>query len=432
MLAEYLGEKDFRNGLRYYLKKYSYKNTETTHLWQSFEKVSGKPVSKMMHNWTSKPGYPVVRASVVKGKINFSQTRFFASPLSAKKIKDKTKWEIPITFKQNKVNFGETGFFRTAYSKELLEKLRKPIRERKLSARDRLGVIRDLFALSEAGIISTTDALEFLSTYKNEDNYTVWVEIATGLAQLDQLLAMTTSEPALMKLTSNMFSPLAYKMGWNKKDKDTHTDALLRSLAISRAGSAGDKKIIKEAQSKFSQIIKNKYVSPDIRGAIYSLIAKNGSAQEYKILTERYIAESLHEEKNRLGYALSDFTDPKILNMACEFAISKHVRIQDSVGILSGIAGNPHGRDVWFSFINKNWKLLTSRYDGGGFTLARLVKGISSSAEEKHFKSFKKFFSNHEAPGAKRAIEQVLERLESNIAWLKRDGKIIGEFLEKI
>src|SRR5207244_4347102 len=108
---------------------------------------------------------------------------------SAKKAKDKTKWEIPITFKNNKVNFGETGFFRTAYSKELLEKLHKPILQKQLSPRDRLGVIRDLFALSEAGTIPTTDALEFLSAYKNEDNYTVWVEIATGLARLEQLLA---------------------------------------------------------------------------------------------------------------------------------------------------------------------------------------------------------------------------------------------------
>src|SRR3989338_4959221 len=48
MLASYLGEKDFRAGLHHYLKKHSYKNTETLHLWQAFEKVSGKPVAKMM------------------------------------------------------------------------------------------------------------------------------------------------------------------------------------------------------------------------------------------------------------------------------------------------------------------------------------------------------------------------------------------------
>ena len=438
MLADYLGEKDFRDGLRYYLKKHSYKNTETIHLWQAFEKVSKKPkgnVIKMMRNWTGKPGYPVVRAKMVKGKINFSQSRFFASPISAKRVKDKTKWEIPITFKNNKVNFGEAGFFRTAYSKELLERLRAPIQNKKLSARDRLGIIRDLFALSEAGIIPTTDALEFLSAYKNEDNYTVWVELATGLARIEQLLTKnktTASGGVPLKAVNNLdnliielFTPPFRRLGWKPKKGELHTDALLRSLVISRLGRSGDKNIINEARKRFA----SKHLSPDVRGAVYSIIATHGGMKEYNLLLKKYKRETLHEEKNRLGSALGDFTNPQILKRVCKFAFSDSVRIQDTIGILSAVGANPLGRDVWLTFIKKNWKTLVSRYGDGGHTLARLVKAISGSAEEKHFKSFKKFFSKHDAPGAKRAIEQVLERMEGNITWLKRDKKIIEGFL---
>ena len=73
--------------------------------------------------------------------------------------------------------------------------------------------------------------------------------------------------------------------------------------------------------------------------------------------------------------------------------------------------------------------MLVARYGDGGHMLARLVKAISGSAEEKHFRQFKKFFKTHPAPGASRAIAQVLERLEGNILWLKRDKKIIEKFL---
>ncbi len=431
MLADYLGERDFRDGLGYYLKKHSYKNTETIHLWQAFEKVSHKPVAKMMHNWTSKPGYPVVSISMVNGKINSSQKRFFSSPISAKRIKNTTKWEIPITFKKNKVNFGETGFYRTAYSKELLEKLREPIQSKKLSARDRLGIIRDLFALAESGTIPTTDALEFIPSYKKEDNYTVWLEIAMGLSQLEQLFTENKVKKNLNILINNLFSPTIKRLGWHKKKRESHTDTLLRSLAISRVGRAGDKEIILEARKKFSFMQKGKHISPDIRGAIYSIIATHGNSKEYNLLVKKYKKETLHEEKNRIGSALGEFKNQKILNSACKFAISKNVRIQDTVGILSSVANNPMGRDVWFNFIDKNWKLLMTRYGGGGFTLSRLVKGISASAEEKHLKSFKKFFATHEAPGAKRAVLQVLERLEGNVAWIKRDGEEIEEFLYK-
>jgi puromycin-sensitive aminopeptidase len=430
MLAAYLGEKDFRDGLRYYLKKHSYKNTETLHLWQAFEKVSGKSVAKMMHNWTSKSGYPVVKAEMRNGKVNFLQSRFFASPISKAKSKDKTKWEIPITFKNNKVNFGETGFYRTAYSKELLEKLRTPILQKKLNARDRLGVTRDLFALSEAGTIPTTDALEFLSGYKNEDNYTVWVEIATGLARLEQLLAKSPARENLNKLTHDLFSPIATRLGWKAKAGESHANILLRSLAISRAGRTGNKKIIAEARKKFEMIKSSESISPDIRGAVYSIVATHGGVKEFNQLMNLCKKETLHEEKNRIAGALGDFQDPKILKLACEFAMSEHIRPQDTVGVLSSVGANPLGRDIWWDFIRKNWKTLVSRYGEGGLTLARTVKAISGSAEEKQLKSFRKFFATHPAPGAKRAIEQVLERLEGNIAWLKRDGKVIEEFLK--
>lgn len=423
MLAAYLGEKDFRDGLRHYLKKHSYKNTGTLHLWEAFEKVSGKPVAKMMHNWTSKPGYPVVKAEMMKGKIKFSQSRFFASPISAKKSKDKTKWEIPITYKQNKVNFGETGFYRTAYSRELLEKLVAPVQNKNLSPRDRLGIVRDLFALAEAGNIPTTDALEFLKAYKHEDNYTVWLEIAMGLARIEQLLKQSRD---LDKFVIDLFSPVFRKLGWDKQEDESHTDTLLRSLAISRLGRAGDKKVITEARKK----LRSKHLNPDLRGAVYGIVATNGGRKEYNYFIKKYKKETLHEEKNRIGGALGDFKNLKLLERACEFAMSKHVRIQDTIGILSSVGSNPVGRDIWWNFLKKNWKTLVSRYGEGGLTLGRAVKAIGGSAEKKHLKAFQTFFKTHPAPGAKRSIDQVIERLEGNIAWLERDGKIIKKFLK--
>lgn len=430
MLAGYLGEKNFRDGLRYYLKKHSYKNTETAHLWQAFEKISKKPVTKMMKEWTSKPGYPVIK---VTEDLLVSQQRFFASPLSKAKSKDKTIWQIPLSFTHEnyfKLNMGETGFYRVAYAKNLLDNLKEPVMNKTLPARDRLGIVRDLFALAEAGDIPTTDALEFLEAYQNEDHYSVWVEIATGLGRIEQLLAHTpeTLQTNLDAFIARIFSPLAERLGWEKKNGEPHTDALLRSLAFYRAGRAGNKKIISEAQKKFRSLESGSHVSPDVRGAIYGIVTTYGGAKEYATMIRRYKKETLHEEKNRIGGALGDFKNKKILEAVCKFAMSEHVRFQDTVGILSSVGANPLGRDIWWNFIKKNWKTLVTRYGEGGLTLGHAVKAISGSAEPKHVKDFKKFFATHEAPGGKRAIEQVIERLEGNLAWLERDRKNIEKF----
>jgi puromycin-sensitive aminopeptidase len=452
MLEGYLGEKDFRNGLRYYLKKHSYKNTETIHLWEAFEKISKKPITDLIKNWIKKGGYPVIHADIVNNKLVLSQDRYFANPISKKNSKDRTIWKIPITLGNNnsrktilmtkknitlpfhspwaKINIDEKGFFRVVYSSSILEKLKEPVEKKILSERDRIGIIRDLFASAESGDISTIEILKFLESYKNEDTYNVWAEISNGLSRLEQILAKESYKEKLNEFILKFFSPLAHKLGWENKKGETHADALLRPLALTKAGNAGDKKIIREAKNKFKIMMGGGHVNPDIRGTVYSILTASGGMKEYNILIKKYKDEILHEEKDRIGKALGNFHDSKILELVCQFALSKHVRAQDAIFILMSVGINPFGRDVWLKCIKKNLQLLTSRYGEGGNTLARLIKAISSSAEEKHLREFTVFFKTHKASGAERAIEQVKEKIEGNIEWLKRDRGDIKKFLK--
>ena len=85
--------------------------------------------------------------------------------------------------------------------------------------------------------------MEFLKSYKNEDNYTVWLEIATGLSHLEQILVKIPDEDKLpihpKENLINSFSIyfLLYSLLLvGRKRKEAHTDSLLRSLVISRLG----------------------------------------------------------------------------------------------------------------------------------------------------------------------------------------------------
>lgn len=461
MLADYLGEKDFRNGLRYYLKKHSYKNTETIHLWEAFEKISKKPVGKIMKNWTQKGGYPLISVSVDKENLVLKQQRFFSSAILKEKVlgskgkaSDDIKWQIPVTlggknkkeevfFKNKKlevpfsgkwvkINKGESGFFRVAYSGELLEKLKSPIYKKNLSTSDRLGVVRDLFALAEAGQVCTVDVINFLKAYEDESSYVVWLEIVSGLSKIRQLFGKTKTGEEIDNLTKNLLIPVFNHLGWEKSRREKTSVTLLRSLSLVSLSRAGYSKVLKDASKKFSKIKKGEKVDADIRSVIYSAVALSGGERELKSMIYLYKKETLHEEKNRIGYALGDFKDKEILKKVCGFAVSPSVRIQDSISILSSVGSNPYGRDVWMSFIKKNWSLLLERYGDGGYSLSRLVKAINKSAEKKHLKSFVKFFEENEAPGAKRAIEQVKESLRNNILWLERDKKEVIKYFKNI
>ena len=60
MLANWLGEDGFMEGIRKYLDKFGYKNAESGDLWGTLGEHSGKDVVGMMEMWTKVMGFPVV------------------------------------------------------------------------------------------------------------------------------------------------------------------------------------------------------------------------------------------------------------------------------------------------------------------------------------------------------------------------------------
>lgn len=456
MLAEYLGEKDFRDGLRYYLKKHSYKNTETIHLWEAFEKISKKPISKMMGVWTGKAGYPILNVSEENNVLAVEQKRFYASPVSKENTKDKTVWQIPLIIKQQhsfhaekilfsgkkmsisrkedswvKLNAGETGVFRTNYSPALWSALSIAIKNGELSVADRLGLARDVFDFAHAGDLSAVQALDFISAYKNETNYSVWREILSGLNRVYKLIENEPCASSYRGFVLEIIAPMIKKVGWNKRENEGHTDTLLRSLILSNAGAFGDADTIARSQKMFKTVKKNKNaISPDLRGVVYGTVARYGGAAEHEKMIDLYKTVTLHEEKNRIGLALGAFKDKELLQKTLEFSISKDVRLQDTMRFTAVVAMNSMGRGIVWKFTEKHWNFLLEYY-GGQKDISYFIDPLGSFQTNKEADNIEKFFAKNPTPGAERTVLQVLECIRAKAFWVARDKKKIASWLLK-
>ncbi|MEK7569147.1 MAG: M1 family metallopeptidase [Patescibacteria group bacterium] len=455
MLAEYLGEKDFRDGLRYYLKKHSYKNTSTVHLWEALEKVSKKKVQKMMSAWTGKPGYPLLTVSRKGNELEISQSRFFISPLSKKESNDRTVWQVPVgilgegradkekfmldkksarystSFEGGwvKANAGESSVVRVNYSPELWEALCSPVSNKELPPADRLGLIRDSMDLATSGELDTPTALAFASTYKNETSYAVWSELALGLATVGHLIGEESTNPLYEKFCRDIFAPMVKKVGWKKRNNEQHTDTLLRSLILSNAGRYGDESVVARARTLFGGIKKGKNPIPaDLRGVVYATVARHGGKAEYEKLIQMYKDAALHEEKNRIGAALGRFMQKELLEKTLAFSLSNNVRHQETIRFFGAVLGNPKGRDLSWKFMKQKWPVLLERY-GGAKSLSSLVSYLGVFVRERDAADIERFFKKNPAPGAARAVEQVLERIRTKALWLARDKKKIAKWL---
>ena len=79
MLEQYLGADRFRDGIRRYLRKHEYGNTETTDLWDALEEATGEPVRRIMDTWIWQGGYPLISVTIADdGTLRFSQRRLLA------------------------------------------------------------------------------------------------------------------------------------------------------------------------------------------------------------------------------------------------------------------------------------------------------------------------------------------------------------------
>lgn len=452
MLADYLGEKDFRAGLRHYLKKYSYANASTVDLWDAFEEVSGKPVAKMMGGWTQRPGYPLLTVSENNRGLLLRQSRFFLSPISRLESRGERAWFVPVRItaehkKQEKkflmkeksmrlpavgnrwfkCNAGEFGVFRTKYPASIREALKEPVRNKRLGARDRLGLVRDVMALAEAGEVTTAKALDFAAHYKGETDYSVWLILASRLHSIDLLIAGEPFAEGYRRFARDIFSGIAKKVGWKRRRGELHTQTLLRSLALNGFGAYGDLDTLARARKLFSRARGAKNPVPaDLRGVVYGLVAKYGGRKEYAKLMEIYRRETLQEEKNRIGRALGAFKEERLLARTLDFSISKQVRFQDAASIIMGVWLNPLGRDLAWAFVRAHWNMFLDRY-GSGHDLARLLMPAGHFTSFEKAKEVERFFKTHPAPGALRTIQQVLERIRANALWLSRDREQLDE-----
>ena len=106
MATQVLGDDVFRNGLRVYMKRHAYGNTETADLWTALSEASGTDVNALMARWTEQMGFPLVSISadsVASGNLRFSQRWFLAdgSTPNADEMAGRTPWKVPLLLKND-------------------------------------------------------------------------------------------------------------------------------------------------------------------------------------------------------------------------------------------------------------------------------------------------------------------------------------------
>ena len=467
MLEQFLTPEVFRQGLHQYLNANQYANARTEHLWAALEQASQQPVTTIMDSWTGQMGYPVLRVETRESgdhlELALSQERFVYDNLLGESEPENLVWQVPVGVTQSgdgdgqplgqsivmdspqarlqlprpagadtwfKVNPSQTGFFRVNYAEADWQRLIPAINALTLPATDRLGIQNDAYALSKAGLLPVTQFLALAGAYANENDASVWSDLASNLRDIELLVADEPYHENYRAFARDLFGPAARRIGWDARAGEGHLDALLRTTVLSQAGGYGDPDFLAQARERFDAYVADAAsLHPDLRGLVFSLAAQGGDEETYDRLWELEKKTDLQEEKIRLLLALGRFTQPELLQETLRRALTDDVRSQDTIMVITAVAANLRGRQPAWQFVKDNWAEFDRRYGDGGFGLMRLVSICSNFVDADKLAEVETFFQEHPAPAAERTIRQALERIRLNARWLELNrAELAGRF----
>jgi puromycin-sensitive aminopeptidase len=448
MLEQYLGAERFREGIRLYMRKHAYGNTETTDLWDAIEEASGEPVRSTMDSWIFQGGYPVVTVDTAEdgGGIELTQRRFryLASPDDAD-----ARWQVPVILRASVdgvvatrklllsdatasidfggskvdwlvVNAGGSGFYRTRYSAELLRRLTSDLEAAQLTAVERYNLLSDTWAAVWAGLAPVDDFIELARLFGDEQDPTVWSAVLAPFSTFERALPEDGRE-GLRAFVRRLAGPAFARVGWSAVDGEGEKVPTLRALLLGTLGTVGaDADVRWRAGELHAQYLQDRSsVDPDIVPALVTIAATTGGEGEYQQLLDRYRDPATPQEEVRYLMALAGFAHEGLLHRTLDLAATE-VRTQNAPFLINAALGNLHHGDKAWAWLTERWGELLEKFpDNSHSRMIESVSVLPSSVAE----DVKRFLSANPVKAGQRTVEQTLERLDVNVAFRAREAE---------
>ena len=404
------------------MAQHKYSNTTSADLWAALEKASGKPVEKLASDWTTQPGFPVIKVSQVcedgKRKVTLSQEQFrLDEPATQKRL-----WNVPVqvgtvngkayytllsgpstTLTQAGcdgtlvVDPASVGFFRVQYDQPSFDALAGQVG--KLPDTTRLKLQGDAWGMVTADRMQLDSYLKLVAKYGAEPRIAVWAAILGNLATLDNLAAGEPERQLVRRFVIDLVGPRFSKLGWAEKAGEPVEDNQLRALMATHLARAGDPAAIAEGRARFARYLADpSSVSPAMIDFVMNVAGRYADQATYDALAARAMRTESNEERNRLSRALTRANDPALAARTLEMALSPKLPPQLTTVIVPGVAANEHIDQAW-AFAVANRDALMKNQDAIGQNKA--FSGIvASSSNAAHADMMENYVKEHFGPDA--------------------------------
>jgi aminopeptidase N len=440
MIEAYVGEDDFRAGVRAYLHAHAYGNARTEDLWAAVQAASGQPVLDIARSFTGQQGFPVLTAAVtVDGDITLAQRRFAMDDVS----RTSERWSIPLVARRIDgnpmrvvmapsadrilelsgsgpylVNAGQTAFFRVRYDERNFTQLTARFNE--LGAADQLGLLLDYWAFGRSGDAPFTNYLELVSAVRADADPLIASDTVGSMLALADYAKQRPSRDMVNAYARRALRPFFDRVGWEARTGEPVNDTLLRGELIGALAVLGDANIIAEVRRRASTT-----PPASIRNAVLGAYAYNANEADYADLLARARAARDFVEQRRSWLRLAAVKDETLARRTLDMTLGEEIPRQLRPQVLASVAG-AHPRLAW-DFLVAHRGEIEALLD----PLQRMeyAMGIASASADLAMVAELQAYARDFPPGAEREVagasatvmlraQTIAERMPAVEAWI--------------
>ena len=455
MLEGYVGPDAWREGVRRYIKRHAYGNTVSDDLWREIEASAGKPVTAIAHDFTLKPGVPLVtlRESACVGgatRVTLAQGEFSRDEPE----KAPLAWRVPVLAQAVGgetvralvtggratltvpgcgpviLNAGQSGYFRTLYPAPAFSAITEAFP--KLAGIDQLGVLLDAWALGRAGLQPASDVLELAARTPADADPQLWERVAGILTAIDDTFDSGDGRrAAFRRFAIARLAPVLARLGWEARAGEPAPAAILRDALVGALGELGDAGVVAEARRRYAASASDPAALPGpLKKTILGVVARHADAATWDALLAAARAEKAPMVKDQLYFMLAAAADEGLARRALALALTDEPGATNTAEMISKV-GVEHP-DLAFDFALANRKALDERLDAT--SRSRYYAGLAGrSAEKATLDKLNAYAAAHVDARSRRAVDTAVTDIDDRIrvrgrllpaveAWLARNA----------
>jgi puromycin-sensitive aminopeptidase len=470
MMEQYLGADVFRAGVRLYLERHRFANTETGDLWAALGEASGQPIPAIMDGWVFRAGYPLVSARLdghkpeaqAKGEVEpslalqacvlvLSQQRFTylpRPPAGEEPSADAgTEWQVPLQirvraggkdgvsrllltgrearlplpadFESALVNEGGHGFYRVRYAPELLARLVEKLD--RLAAIERFSLVNDAWAAVLARLMPLADYLGLTARFRGERDKNVWAVLTGSFAGLNRIID-DGDRPRLEALVRDRVGPAVAELGRQPKPGEDELTRQLRGDLLRALGVLGNDPA---TQAKAAEVFAANEGNPsavdaNVWAAVIAILGHAADERRYDDFLARFKAAKTPQDEQRFLYALAACRVPALVEQTLRRTVNGEFRTQDAPFVVRALLTSVHGRAAAWRFVREQWDEMSRLYPATG--LRRMCEGVTALATPEWEAEVRRFFAERKIDLGGKALRQYLEQLRIAVALRQREG----------